>query len=71
MLKETQQLIILLLGLIALASIITNTETGIVLGTVIGILGGFLTGKKIYVDQDTHTITEIEGENLEGDGDVQ
>ena len=64
MLKDTQHLIIITLGLIALASIITQTETGIVIATVIGILGGFLTGKKIYVDQDTQTITEVEGEEI-------
>lgn len=66
MLKETQQLIIIILGIIAIASIITNTETATILATVIGILGGFLTGKKIYIDRE-----QTEAVTVEGEEDVQ
>lgn len=66
MLKETQQLIIIILGIIAIASIITNTETATILATVIGILGGFLTGKKIYIDGE-----QTEAVTVEGEEDVQ
>jgi len=63
-LKDTQHLILIILGIITITCIITKTEAGYVVATVLGILGGFLTGKKIYVDQETQTITEVEGEEI-------
>lgn len=66
MIKETQQLIILLLGAIAIICILKDYDM-MIISTIIGILGGFLTGK---------TLTEKQQEIIEetitaGDGDVR
>jgi uncharacterized membrane protein len=66
MIKEPQQLIIILLGAIAIIALLKDYDM-IILSTIIGILGGFLTGK---------TLTEKQQEIIEetitaGDGDVR
>ena len=66
MIKETQQLIIILLGAIAIICILKDYDM-MIISTIIGILGGFLTGK---------TLTEKQQEIIEetitaGDGDVR
>ena len=66
MIKETQQLIITLLGAIAIICILKDYDM-MIISTIIGILGGFLTGK---------TLTEKQQEIIEetitaGDGDVR
>jgi positive regulator of sigma E activity len=47
---DTQQLIIIILGVIAIISILKNYDM-IILSTIIGILGGFLTGKTLTEKQ--------------------
>lgn len=47
---DTQQLIIIILGILAIISILKNYDM-IVLSTIIGILGGFLTGKTLTEKQ--------------------
>ena len=62
---ETQQLIIIILGIIAIITILKNYDL-IILSTIIGILGGYLTGKTLTEKQ-----SEIIREQTIGDGDVQ
>lgn len=62
---ETQQLIIIILGIIAIITILKNYDM-IILSTIIGILGGYLTGKTLTEKQ-----SEIIREQTIGDGDVQ
>lgn len=62
---ETQQLIIIILGVIAIITILKNYDL-IILSTIIGILGGYLTGKTLTEKQ-----TEIIEQQTIGDGDVQ
>lgn len=62
---ETQQLIIIILGVIAIITILKNYDM-IILSTIIGILGGYLTGKTLTEKQ-----SEIIREQTIGDGDVQ
>lgn len=60
---DTQQLIILILGIIAIISILKNYDM-IILSTIIGILGGFLTGKTLtekqqeIIEQNTTEMVE-------------
>lgn len=67
MIKETQQLIIILLGAIAIICILKDYDM-MIISTIIGILGGFLTGKTLTEKQqeiiEEQTITD-------GDGDVR
>lgn len=62
---ETQQLIIIILGIIAIITILKDYDMRI-LSTIIGILGGYLTGKTLTEKQ-----SEIIREQTIGDGDVQ
>lgn len=62
---ETQQLIIIILGVIAIITILKDYDM-IILSTIIGILGGYLTGKTLTEKQ-----SEIIREQTIGDGDVQ
>jgi len=62
---ETQQLIIIILGIIAIITILKDYDM-IILSTIIGILGGYLTGKTLTEKQ-----SEIIREQTIGDGDVQ
>jgi len=64
MIKETQQLIIIVLGIIAVIGMLKQYDI-IILTTVIGILGGFLTGQTLTEKQQ-----QIINENtLNGAGD--
>ncbi len=60
---DTQQLIIIILGVIAIISILKNYDM-IILSTIIGILGGFLTGKTLtekqqeIIEQNTTEMVE-------------
>lgn len=60
---STQQLIITILGIIAIITILKDYDLNI-LATIIGILGGFLTGKTLTEKQE-----EIINENIRCDDD--
>lgn len=66
MIKETQQLIIILLGAIAIIALLKDYDM-IILSTIIGILGGFLTGKTLTEKQQEI----LQEQTIDGDGDVQ
>ena len=64
---DTQQLIIILLGVTMIICILKNYDQNVI-ATIIGILGGFLTGKTLTEKQQEI----IEEQTLTGDeGDVQ
>ena len=62
---ETQQLIIIILGVIAIITILKDYDINI-LATIVGILGGYLTGKTLTEKQQ-----EIIREQVVGGDDVQ
>ncbi len=65
---DTQQLIIITLGILAIISILKDYDT-IILSTIIGILGGFLTGKTL-TEKQQEILTQMNEQNVGGD-DVQ
>ena len=67
MIKETQQLLIAILGIVAIICILKDYPIE-VLTTIIGILGGFLMGNRFIVDDQSITVQE---DNEEDDTDVQ
>lgn len=62
---DTQQLIIILLAIIAVISLLKDGDLNIIT-TIIGILGGFLTGKTLTEKQQ-----EIIAQQIEEQEDVQ
>ena len=62
---DTQQLIIILLAIIAVISLLKDGDLNIIT-TIIGILGGFLTGKTLTEKQQ-----EIIEQRIEEQEDVQ
>lgn len=68
MIKETQQIIIIILGIIAVICILKSYPLEI-LTTIIGILGGFLMGTKFTVSDSN--IVAIPTDAEEGGDDVQ
>lgn len=62
---DTQQLIIITLGILAIISILKEYDT-IILSTIIGILGGFLTGKTL-TEKQQEILTEINKQEVGGD----
>lgn len=48
---NTQNLILLILGIIAITTLLQNKDTNITM-TIIGILGGYLTGKTLTEKQE-------------------
>lgn len=68
MIKETQQIIIIILGIIAVLCILKSYPLEI-LTTIIGILGGFLMGTKFTVSDSN--IVSIPTDAEEGGDDVQ
>ena len=65
---DTQQLIIILLGVVAILCVLKNYDLNII-ATIIGILGGFLTSKTL-TDKQSEIITE-QTLKQEGEVDVQ
>ena len=67
--QKTQQLIIIILGIMGITSIITGYEQALLI--IIGIIGGFLTNKTM-TDKQEETLHEyqltkiVEQENEEG-----
>lgn len=65
---DTQQLIIILLGVVAILCVLKNYDLNII-ATIIGILGGFLTSKTLTDKQSE--IIEQQTLKQEGEVDVQ
>ena len=59
MIKETQQLLIAILGIVAIICILKDYPIE-VLTTIIGILGGFLMGNRFIVDDQSLTVENTE-----------
>ena len=61
---ETQQLIIIILGIVAVICILKDYNM-VILSTIIGILGGYLTGKTLTEKQEETILMEAEEKDVQ------
>ena len=61
---ETQQLIIIILGVVAVICILKDYNM-VILSTIIGILGGYLTGKTLTEKQEETILMEAEEKDVQ------
>ena len=61
---ETQQLIIIILGIVAVICILKDYNM-FILSTIIGILGGYLTGKTLTEKQEETILMEAEEKDVQ------
>lgn len=61
---ETQQLIIIILGVVAVICILKDYDM-VILSTIIGILGGYLTGKTLTEKQEETILMEADERDVQ------